>query len=124
MEPHAVGRDDHSVRRREVLKLAQQQERAVVMRMLIGESLRNPRTARSLFAAGPGRGLKFLSQWMERHVRQGSLRPLPPRQLARQFMGPLFSLVLFKVLFDFDEPIGDDLAERHVDAFLEGAQAR
>ena len=103
------------------LELSSSPERVAALRLFIGEALRDPTTSAELFEAGPERGLGFLATWLERHIEQGTLRPVPPHLLARQFMGPLLAALLFRVIFRREDPLPDGLAELCVDTFLRGA---
>ena len=94
------------------------------MRLFLGEALRDPDFADILYAAGPGRGVGFLSAWLEPYVRSGVLQEASSELLARQFLGPILLANLFRAVFRREEAFPDGLAEFCVDTFLEGARVR
>ena len=90
-------------------------QRSDLLRVILGEALRDPAMAQNLFEAGPARGLGFLSAWLARHVESGKLRPLPTTDLARQFVAPLLGATVFAVVFRREDFPAD--AEFIVDTF-------
>jgi AcrR family transcriptional regulator len=105
------------------VKLAQEPQRLDMMRLFLGEALRDPDFADILYAAGPGRGVAFLAAWLEPHICSGELREAPPELLARQFLGPVLLANLFRGVFRREEAFPEGLAEFSVNKFLEGARA-
>jgi AcrR family transcriptional regulator len=93
---------------------------AAVVKVVLREALQDPETGASFFQAGPGRGLAFLSCWLQSHVDAGRLRPLPPLVLARQFVGPLMAAILLSAITGQPQSLTPDLADMAVDCFLKG----
>ncbi|CAN0227646.1 unnamed protein product, partial [Phaeothamnion confervicola] len=106
------------------LLLARDPQRRDLMKVFLGEALRDPEFADILYDAGPGRGVGFLSAWLQPHIASGELRTGPPELLARQFLGPVLLANLFRAVFRRDEAVPEGLAAFCVDTFLEGARVR
>lgn len=94
-----------------------------LIKVVLGEAVRNPRVARMVNELGPGRGLRVLSGYMQRQMDAGLLRPMDPDVATRAFVGPLIAYSLTRVLFD--DPVSgaisrDEMARNAVAIFLRG----
>jgi AcrR family transcriptional regulator len=96
-----------------------------MMRLIIGESTRHPAVADLLNRLGPGRGLAFLTGYLERQMAVGALRRIEPGVAARCFIGPLIAFIATKVIFPQPDSLAlstEAMAVTAVDVYLLGME--
>jgi len=96
---------------------------SAVVRLLIGEAIRNPAVARTFIDFGPRRGLEFLSRYFAAQMDRGVLRKVDPGYATRCFMGPLALAKVAQILLPQPNALavdGEALLETHLDIFLRG----
>jgi AcrR family transcriptional regulator len=99
-----------------VLTAAGDPQTAALMKLMLGESLRQPQVAETLNAVGPGRGFRLLREYLARHMDAGRLRRMDPGAAVRCFVGPLVLYVLSREVF-----VQPDTADLTPEAMVEGA---
>jgi AcrR family transcriptional regulator len=70
-----------------------------LMKLMLGESMRQPAVAATLNAIGPGRGFAFLRVYLERQMQAGALRRMDPGIAVRCFIGPFVIYLLLREVF-------------------------
>jgi AcrR family transcriptional regulator len=94
-----------------------------VLKVMIGQMLREPEFARILANAGPIPILKFLSEYLEAQMEKGVFRRTDPDIAARCFIGPLMVQVLGTVILNISEITEtprEKLIAQTVETFLRG----
>ncbi len=98
-----------------------------VMKVILGESLRNSEFAETFAKVGPLRILSFLSKYLEHLMDRGELRRIDPSTAARGFLGPFVTLFIFRTVFGQHEEFTVDepsVVADTVKLFLEGLRVR
>jgi TetR/AcrR family transcriptional regulator, mexJK operon transcriptional repressor len=107
------------------LRLADDPNTLALLKLLLGEALHDPKTARTFVESGPLRVFSLLSDYLQHHMDQGRLRRTDPQLAARGFIGPLVVYLLMNRVFRIPDPSGMDpetLVSRHVEMFLNGME--
>jgi len=106
-----------------LLSAAESPQMLALIKLMLGESLRQPDVAATLNAVGPGRGFAFLRAYLERQMQAGVLRRMDPGIAARCFIGPLVIYLLSREVFlqpDAATLSPDMMIASAVDVFLRG----
>lgn len=106
-----------------ILRAYMQQPAMAIIRVVIGEAVRNQRVAQMVNEIGPGRGLRMLALYLERQMDAGRLRRMDPQIAARSFVGPLLAYVLTRELFRQPESLAiapELMARSAAEIFLRG----
>ncbi len=98
-----------------------QEPSVALLKVVMVESIRNPRVAQIVNRLGPGRALQLLAGYLERQMEAGQLRRMNPHIAARLLVGPLITYALTSVIFD--QPGGQaiapaEMARAAAEAFL------
>lgn len=94
-----------------------------MLRLIMGEALRQPRVAEMVYQGGTVHLLKFLYGYLEQLMEHNQLRQMDPGAAARLFMGPLFLYMFTTVILELDDPRApsqETLVETTVETFLRG----
>lgn len=92
-------------------------------KVIIAESIRNPRVASMVNEVGPGRALNMLATYLEQQMDAGRLRRENPHVAARLLVGPAIGYMLSRYIFDQSEmrDVSSELmGEAIVETFLQG----
>jgi TetR/AcrR family transcriptional regulator, mexJK operon transcriptional repressor len=79
-----------------ILRAYEQGPAPALMRLVLGEAMRNPRLAKLVVDTGPGRGLRIMARYLERQMDLGRLRRMDPRIATFAFVGPLLGYTLVR----------------------------
>jgi len=96
-------------------------------KLLISEAVRHPPVAELFSSIGPGRGLAFLTHYLQRQMDAGHLRRMDPGAAARCFAGPLVVYILTRDVFvmpDASSLSPQTMVAAVVDIFLQGMEVR
>jgi len=110
---------------RTFLRILENPNSAALMRLLIGEAVRQPLVSEILNSVGPSRSIGFLTRYLEKQIAEGTFKPLNPGAAARCFMGPLVAYALTREVFrqpDAQEISPDMMVATAVEVFLQGMQ--
>lgn len=94
-----------------------------MMRLMLGEAMRQPIVAQMFNAVGPARGLAFLQRYLANQMDIGVMRRMDPGAAARCFIGPLLVYVLSREVFtqpDSRTLSSETMVETTVEVFLRG----
>jgi len=94
------------------------EKRRDIIRLMLSESVTNPRQARMLFRQGPGRFLQHIVKLLAGFHARGEIRSVDFRLAARGILGIFFSFIMMREIF-FDretkamdlEGVADDLSD-------------
>lgn len=106
-----------------VMRVYNQWPTMAIAKVVIAESLRNPRVARLVSEIGPARGLRLLAAYLERQMDAGALRRSDPHAAARALVGPILAYVVTRHIFEQPEALAitpEAMARVAVDSFLHG----
>lgn len=106
-----------------ILRAYEQWPTTAILRVVIGEAVRNPRVARMVSEIGPGRGLRVLARYFARQMEDGHLRRMDPHVATRAFVGPLIAYTLTKTIFEDPDSLAitqELMARTAVEIFLRG----
>jgi TetR/AcrR family transcriptional repressor of mexJK operon len=98
-------------------------EAGLLMKVVLGEALRNEEFAGTFAQIGPLRILGLLTKYLESLMNAGKLRRIDPTTAARAFLGPFVILLVFRTVFDRTNqtPIDrHDVVANNVQIFLRG----
>ena len=107
------------------VKIAENRTSVAMMKLLLSEAVRHPGVADLFNSIGPGRGLAFLSRYLERQMDVGLLRRMDPGAAARCFVGPIVAYVLTREVFvqpDSRTLSPETMVATAVDVFLRGME--
>ena len=96
-----------------------------LVKLMLGEAIRQPVVAQMLNTIGPGRGFALLTRYLEQQMDAGVLRRVDPGAAARCFLGPLIAFVLTREVFpqpDAQTLTAEKMAETVVEVFLQGME--
>jgi len=105
--------------------LAEDEEAAALLRLVLGEAVRQPAVAEMVGRFGPARILQSLAECLQEWMQRGLLRPADPAAAARAFLGPLVVFVLTRIVFRRPEALSEtpeSVVESAVDLFLRGLE--
>lgn len=105
------------------LKVVDNSTAIALAKLMLGESLRQPKVAQMLNSIGPSRGLSFLKRYLEKQMDAGVLRRMDSGAAARCFLGPLIAFVLTREVFpqpDAQTLSKETMVETVVEVFLQG----
>ena len=108
---------------RAYLKMMQDPPMNSVIKLLLGELLRQPKLATTFIEWGPRRALDFLTHYLQAQMDNGTLRRTNPDFAARIFIGPLVTVKISQILLPQPNALyvdADRLLETHIDVFLRG----
>lgn len=94
-----------------------------LIKLLLGEVIRQPKLANSFIEWGPRRALDFLTRYFQTQMDAGTLRTIPPELAARMFIGPLITVKIAQILLPQPNALNvdaDGMLEAHLDVFLRG----
>jgi len=107
---------------REFAGLTRDPKKAATLRLFLSEALQEADTASALYRAGPQRFLQLLGRWLQTHQDSGRLKAYPCDRMALQFLAPLLTSTIFRVVFQEGQPLSEQQIELCVDLFLLGAE--
>ncbi|HEY9875726.1 MAG TPA: TetR/AcrR family transcriptional regulator, partial [Candidatus Obscuribacterales bacterium] len=81
------------------LKVVDNPTSVALIKLMLGEAIRQPLVAQMLNTIGPGRGFAFLTRYLAQQMDAGILRRMEPGAAARCFIGPLIAFVLTREVF-------------------------
>ena len=94
-----------------------------LMRLIMGEALRQPPVFDIVYEGGLVHMFTFLYQYMDQWMEQGELRRIDPGVAIRSFLGPFFLYIFSTFILGMNDPHTpppDVLIEEAVDNFLRG----
>ncbi len=94
-----------------------------LMKLLLGESFRQPQVAQIINTIGPSRSFSFLTRYLERQISLGVLKPMHPGAAARCFVGSLVAYLITRQVFlqpDTEEISPEMMVTTAVQVFLGG----
>lgn len=100
-----------------------QPQTTALLRLLLGEGLREPAVARVIYQGGPAHVLGFLYQYFARLMQDGRMRQADLGATVRTFIGPLLAYVISSELLNFPDektPDAQVMVETAVSIFLAG----
>lgn len=110
---------------RAFLQVLENPEALAMMKLILGEAIRQPKVASMLDEAGPSRGISFLARYLQAQIESGTLRPLDPPIAARCFIGPLVTYVIQREILhqaDLQNVRAEEMLAATVETFLRGMQ--
>jgi TetR/AcrR family transcriptional repressor of mexJK operon len=94
-----------------------------VLKLILGESIRNRNVAHMVRDIGPGRGLRVLTAYLAHWMERGRLRQMDPHIAARILIGPVIAQAITTHIFELPESIAIDpqlMARALAEQFLRG----
>jgi hypothetical protein len=94
-----------------------------LLRLIMGEALRQPDVAQMVYRGATVHLLNFLYRYLEKMMERGEIRQVDLGAAARCFMGPLFLYMFTTLVLELPEPrtpSPDVLIETTVETFLQG----
>lgn len=110
---------------RTFLRIIENPDSAAMMKLLLGEAVRQPMVGEMLNSIGPSRSIGFLTRYIEKQIANGAFKPLNPNAAARCFMGSLVAYALTREVFhqlDAQQISPDMMVATAVEVFLQGMQ--
>ncbi|HEY9596146.1 MAG TPA: TetR/AcrR family transcriptional regulator [Cyanophyceae cyanobacterium] len=107
------------------LKVVENPTAIALMKLVLGEAVRQPMVAEMVNTIGPLRNLAFLSRYLEKQMDAGVLRRMDSRAAARCFVGPLVAFLMTREVFpqpDAQILSAEAMAKTAVDIFLRGME--
>ena len=96
-----------------------------VMKLLLGESFRQPQVAELFNSIGPSRTFAFFSRYLSIQMSAGVLKPMDPGAATRCFIGPLLGYIFMREVFpqpDAQRISPEMMVNTAVEIFLQGMQ--
>jgi AcrR family transcriptional regulator len=96
-----------------------------LLKLMLGEALRQPSVGKMLNTIGPARGFAFLTRYLEQQMNAGVLRRMDPGAAARCFIGPLLVYMLSREVFpqpDSQTLSAETMLATTIEIFLQGMQ--
>jgi TetR/AcrR family transcriptional regulator, mexJK operon transcriptional repressor len=112
---------------RSFLRVAENPASIAMMKLMLGEALRQPVVAEMLNAIGPSRSISFLTRYLEKQMSAGVLKPMDPRAAARCFIGPMLAYLITREVFhqaDAQQLSADTMVATAVEIFLKGMESQ
>jgi len=94
-----------------------------LIRLIMGEALRQPYVANLVYHSGSVHLLGFVYRYLEELMARGEIRAVDPGAAARCFLGPLFVYMFTTLILELPDPQTPDaqtLIETIVETFLHG----
>ena len=107
------------------LKVVDNPTSVALVKLMLGEAIRQPLVAQMVNTIGPGRGFAFLTRYLAQQMDAGVLRPMDPGAAARCFIGPLLAFVITREVFpqpDTSTLSAETMVKTVVEVFLRGMQ--
>lgn len=107
------------------LKVVDNPTSVALVKLMLGEAIRQPLVAQMVNTIGPGRGFAFLTRDLAQQMDAGVLRPMDPGAAARCFIGPLIAFVITREVFpqpDTSTLSAETMVKTVVEVFLRGMQ--
>lgn len=107
------------------LKVVDNPTSVALIKLMLGEAIRQPLVAQMLNTIGPGRGFAFLTRYLAQQMDAGILRRMEPGAAARCFIGPLIAFVLTREVFsqpDTGTLQAETMVKTVVEVFLRGME--
>jgi AcrR family transcriptional regulator len=107
------------------LKVVDNPTSVALIKLMLGEAIRQPLVAQMLNTIGPGRGFAFLTRYLTQQMDAGVLRRMEPGAAARCFIGPLIAFVLTREVFaqpDTGTLQAETMVKTVVEVFLRGME--
>lgn len=98
-----------------------------LMKILMGEAVRNPEFAGLFGQLGPLRMISFLNGYFERQMQLGHLKTCHPDLATRSFVGPMMSFALTRVILGIEPehpPSRPEVLAHVIDTFLNGMRTQ
>jgi hypothetical protein len=96
-----------------------------LMKLMLGEAVRQPVVAEMINTIGPLRNFALLTRYLEKQMDAGVLRRMDTGAAARCFIGPLLAFLITRELFPQpDAPMlePETMVKTVVEVFLRGMQ--
>ncbi len=105
------------------LKIVDNPASIALAKLMLGESIRQPKVAQMFNSIGPSRGIAFLTRYLEHQMDSGVLRQMDAGAAARCFLGPLIAFILTREVFpqpDAQILSSETMVKTVVEVFLQG----
>ncbi|NMG09442.1 TetR/AcrR family transcriptional regulator [Brasilonema sp. UFV-L1] len=119
-------RDVLTVFGKSFLRMVDNPTSTAMMKLILGETMRQPIVAELFNNIGPSRAVGFLTRYLAKQMADGVLKPMHPAAAARCFIGPLIAYILTREVFlqpDAQQISSDMMVATAVEVFLQGMQA-
>ncbi len=96
-----------------------------MMKLILGEAVRQPEVARMVNSIGPSRSIAFLTRYLKKQMSAGVLKPMDATAAARCFVGPFIAYIVSREVFlqpDAQQLSTDMMVATAVEIFLQGMQ--
>lgn len=110
---------------RSFLQVMDNQAAVALMKLMLGEAVRQSSIAKMINSIGPARGFAFLTRYLSAQMDASVLRRMDPGAAARCFLGPLVIFLLAREVFpqqDSGALDADTMLAAAVDVFLQGME--
>jgi len=107
------------------LKVVDNPNAIALMKLMLGEAVRQPVVAEMINTIGPLRSFALLTRYLEKQMDAGVLRRMDTGAAARCFIGPLLAFLITRELFPQpDAPMlePETMVKTVVEVFLRGMQ--
>ena len=107
------------------LKVSENPTSIALMKLLLGEAVRQPQVANMINTIGPSRSFAFLTRYLAQQMSAGVLKPMNPGAAARCFVGPLIAYLLTREIYpqpDTKQLSSESMVKTAVEIFLQGMQ--
>lgn len=107
------------------LKVVDNPNAIALMKLMLGEAVRQPLVAEMINTIGPLRNFALLTRYLEKQMDAGVLRRMDTGAAARCFIGPLLAFLITRELFPQpDAPMlePETMVKTVVEVFLRGMQ--
>lgn len=107
------------------LKVVDNPNAIALMKLMLGEAVRQPVVAEMINTIGPLRNFALLTRYLEKQMDAGVLRRMDTGAAARCFIGPLLAFLITRELFPQpDAPMlePETMVKTVVEVFLRGMQ--
>ncbi len=107
------------------IKVVDNPKAIALVKLMLGEVVRQPLVAQMVNTIGPTRNFAFLTRYLKKQMDAGVLRQMDPGAAARCFIGPLVAFVITRELFPQpDAPTlkPETMVKTAVEVFLRGME--